>query len=233
MQKDLDKAAQSRYNRFIETIFGGILHMKLYLIRHGESEANSTATHSGWSQVSLTAKGEGEARAVGECLRRENLTFDRIYTSDLRRAMQTHALALPDTAAQTTPLVREVNVGSLAGRRIADCTREMGEPYLAAKGRFDFRTWGGENYEMFCTRILQFVRQIEQEDGETAAAFCHGGVIHAVLDMLFSGTLNDGNPIPTEIGIDKPSFACPNCGVFVFEFSKGMWKLRSWNRFDA
>ena len=207
--------------------------MKLYLIRHGQSEANSTATHSGWSQVSLTAKGEGEARAVGACLRREDLMFDRIYTSDLRRAMQTHALALPDTTARITPLIREVNVGTLAGRLIADCTREMGESYLAAKSRFDFRTWGGENYEMFCTRILQFVRQIEQEDGETAAAFCHGGVIHAVLDMLFSGTLNDGKPVPSEIGIDKPSFACPNCGVFVFEFSKGLWKLRSWNRFDA
>ena len=207
--------------------------MKLYLIRHGQSEANSAAMHSGWSQVSLTAKGEGEARAVGDRLRRETLTFDRIYTSDLRRAMQTHALALLDTTARTTPLIREVNVGTLAGRLIADCTREMGEPYLAAKSRFDFRTWGGENYEMFCTRILQFVRQIEQEDGETAAAFCHGGVIHAVLDMLFSGTLNDGKPVPSEIGIDKPSFACPNCGVFVFEFSKGMWKLRVWNRFDA
>ena len=207
--------------------------MKLYLIRHGQSEANSAATHSGWSQVSLTAKGEGEARAVGDRLRREDLMFDRIYTSDLRRAMQTHALALPDTTARTTPLIREVNVGTLAGRLIADCTWEMGEPYLAAKSRFDFRTWGGENYEMFCTRILQFVRQIEQEDGETAAAFCHGGVIHAVLDMLFSGTLNDGKPVPSEIGIDKPSFACPNCGVFVFEFSKGLWKLRSWNRFDA
>ena len=77
------------------------------------------------------------------------------------------------------------------------------------------------------------MRQIEQEDGETIAAFCHGGVIHAMRDMLFSGVLNDGKPVPTEIGIDKPSFACPNCGVFVFEFSKGLWKLRAWNMFDA
>lgn len=217
--------------------------MKLCLIRHGQSEANSTATHSGWSQVSLTAKGEEEARAVGDLLRRENIAFDRIYTSDLRRAMQTRALALPGncpdtstvTTAEPSPLIREVNVGTLAGRRIADCTREMGEPYIAAKGRFDFRAWGGENYEMFCTRILEFLRCLETEakDSETVAAFCHGGVIHAILDMLFAGTLNDGKDIPTEIGIDKPSFACPNCGVFVFEFSKGMWKLRSWNRFDT
>lgn len=215
--------------------------MKLYLIRHGQSEANSTSSHAGWAQVPLTAKGENDARAVGDRLRRDGISFDRVYTSDLRRAMQTRALALPETdhgtnsgtSAEPSPLIREVNVGTLAGRRVADCIDEMGEPYLAAKRNFDFRAWGGENYEMFCTRILQFVRQAEHEDCDRMAVFCHGGVIHAILDMLFSGTLNDGKPIPTEIGIDKPSFACPNCGVFVFEFSKGLWKLRSWNRFDA
>ncbi|MBR5869834.1 MAG: histidine phosphatase family protein, partial [Clostridia bacterium] len=175
--------------------------MKLYLIRHGESEANSTSSHAGWAQVSLTAKGEGEAREVGCHLR--DIPRDKIYTSDLRRAMQTHALALPGTTAETTDLIREVNVGSLAGRRVADCTAEMGEPYLAAKRIFDFTAWGGENYAMFCTRILAFLHAVSGEE-QTVFAFCHGGVIHAVLDMLFSGTLNDGAPIPTAIGIDKP-----------------------------
>ena len=205
--------------------------MKLYLIRHGESEANSTAAHAGWAQISLTAKGEAEARRVGRHLR--EIPCDRIYTSDLRRAMQTHALAMPDSAAEASPLIREVNVGTLAGRLIADCTAEMGEGYLAAKRAFDFTAWGGENYAQFCSRIHAFLKQTAREDDTIVFAFCHGGVIHAVLDMLFSGTLNDGAPIPEKIGIDKPAFACPNCGVFVFEFSKGLWKLRAWNRFDA
>lgn len=207
--------------------------MKLYLIRHGESEANRTASHAGWAQVSLTAKGEDEARAVGERLRWEEIAFDCIYTSDLRRARQTHALAMPETAAQTTPLIREVNVGSLMGRRVVECIETLGEPYQAARRVFDFHAWGGENYSEFCTRILEFLRQAEQDDCETMAVFCHGGVIHAVLDMLFSGTLNDGKPAPDVIGIDKPSFACPNCGVFVFEYSKGTWKLLAWNMFGA
>lgn len=205
--------------------------MKLYLIRHGESEANRTVSHAGWAQVSLTAKGEDEARTVGMHIR--TIPFDRIYTSDLRRAMQTHALALPDTMAEPSPLIREVNVGTLAGRRVADCKAELGEPYLAAKRVFDFHAWGGENYAEFCTRILAFLRRVEQENCETAAVFCHGGVIHAILEMLFSGTLNDGKPVPTEIGIDKPSFACPNCGVFVFEFSGETWKMLTWNMFGA
>ena len=204
--------------------------MKLYLIRHGESEANSTASHAGWAQVSLTEKGEREAREVGGHLRK--IPCDQIYTSDLRRAVQTHALAMSETTAETTPLIREVNVGTLAGRRVADCTAALGEPYLAAKRVFDFTAWGGENYEMFCTRILAFLNTVSQKE-QTVFAFCHGGVIHAVLDMLFAGTLNDGAPVPTEIGIDKPSFACPNCGVFVFEFKKEKWKLLAWNMFGA
>ena len=204
--------------------------MKLYLIRHGESEANSTASHAGWAQISLTAKGEEEARGVGRHLR--EIPCDKIYTSDLRRAIQTHALAMPDTAAESSPLIREVHVGTLAGRRVADCTAEMGEDYLAAKRVFDFTAWGGENYAQFCTRILAFLHQIAQEDG-TVFTFCHGGVVHAVLDMLFAGTLNDGAPVPTTIGIDKPAFACPNCGVFVFEYAKEKWKMRAWNCFDA
>ncbi len=207
--------------------------MKLYLIRHGESEANRTSSHAGWAQVALTAKGEDEASVVGDRLRREGIAFDLIYTSDLRRAMQTHALALPETAAQTTPLIREVNVGTLAGRRVAECKETLGEPYQTARRVFDFHAWGGENYHEFCARILEFLRQAELDDCETMAVFCHGGVIHAVLDMLFSGTLNDGKPVPDVIGIDKPSFACPNCGVFVFTFSKGAWKLLAWNLFGA
>ena len=205
--------------------------MKLYLIRHGESEANQTASHAGWAQVSLTAKGEDEARSVG--IRLREIPRDRIYTSDLRRAVQTHALALPDAKAEASPLIREVNVGTLAGRLVADCTAEMGAPYLDAKRVFDFTAWGGENYEQFCTRIRVFLEQVARDDANTVFAFCHGGVIHAVLDMLFAGTLNDGAPTPTEIGIDKPAFACPNCGVFVFEYAKGKWKMCAWNCFDA
>ena len=204
--------------------------MKLYFIRHGESEANSTSSHAGWAQVSLTAKGEGEAREVGSHLR--GIPCDKIYTSDLRRAVQTHALAMPETTAETTPLIREVNVGTLAGRRVADCTAEMGEPYLAAKRIFDCTAWGGENYEMFCTRILAFLAAVSVEE-QTVFAFCHGGVIHAVLEMLFSGTLNGGTPIPNEIGIDKSAFACPNCGVFVLEYTNKKWKLLAWNCFGA
>ena len=61
--------------------------MDLYMIRHGESLANFTDTHAGWAPVPLTEKGEAQAEAARRHVR--NLTFDRLYVSDVRRAQQT------------------------------------------------------------------------------------------------------------------------------------------------
>ena len=42
--------------------------MKLYLVRHGQSVANATKIHSGWSQVPLTEQGRADAARAGEYL---------------------------------------------------------------------------------------------------------------------------------------------------------------------
>ena len=59
--------------------------MQVYLIRHGESEANAAGVHSGWMPVKLTALGRGQARETAALL--EGVSFDRIIASDLVRAM--------------------------------------------------------------------------------------------------------------------------------------------------
>ena len=38
--------------------------MKLYIVRHGESEANKARNFCGWGQVSLTEKGINDAKKV-------------------------------------------------------------------------------------------------------------------------------------------------------------------------
>ena len=78
--------------------------MLLYMIRHGESVTNPTMTHAGWAQVPLSKKGEGEALTAKEKLR--GIAFDAVYSSDLLRALQTKALALPDVPVEKTHLLR-------------------------------------------------------------------------------------------------------------------------------
>lgn len=84
--------------------------MRVYVIRHGESESNLKKIWSGQFDAKLTEKGKEDAKKVGEVLK--GVSFDKIYTSDLSRAMDTAKIAIPDCSFETSPLLREVDMGA-------------------------------------------------------------------------------------------------------------------------
>jgi 2,3-bisphosphoglycerate-dependent phosphoglycerate mutase len=49
---------------------------KVVLLRHGESEWNKENRFTGWTDVDLSEKGLGEAKAAGKLLKEEGYTFD-------------------------------------------------------------------------------------------------------------------------------------------------------------
>jgi len=69
-------------------------HAKLVFSRHGESEWNLANRFTGWVDVDLSAKGIEEAKAAGVLIKQEGLDFDVVYTSYLKRAINTCNLAL-------------------------------------------------------------------------------------------------------------------------------------------
>ena len=73
--------------------------MKVFMVRHGESETNRNGLWTGWLDVSLTEKGREEALQVGKMLSKIN--FDKIYVSDLSRAKVTAEIALPSCIAES------------------------------------------------------------------------------------------------------------------------------------
>ena len=68
--------------------------LELWLIRHGETDWNRERRIQGQRQNPLSALGIKQARRLG--LRLEAETFDKVYSSDLKRALQTAQLAVPD-----------------------------------------------------------------------------------------------------------------------------------------
>ena len=62
-------------------------NMLLYMIRHGESEANAGGYHSGQSCVHLTERGRRQAAATREIIK--GISFDRLYVSDVLRTQET------------------------------------------------------------------------------------------------------------------------------------------------
>ena len=187
--------------------------MKLYMIRHGESEANVKKVFAGQTDSLLTKKGVEDARKARELLK--NIDFDRIYCSDLTRAYETCKIALPGITPTKTKLLREINVGSLAGKSVAECTAEFGEIFLTHQQRYNFTTYGGENSELLKERILEFLSILEKNPCEKVAAFCHGGVIHSMLEIVSGSSIDN--------------VICSNCSVNIFEFNNGIWQMSAWN----
>ena len=66
-----------------------ILRTTIYLIRHGESEANERNAFLGHCDLNITEVGYKQACAVAEFLEREAGCPDVIYSSDLSRAFNT------------------------------------------------------------------------------------------------------------------------------------------------
>ena len=189
--------------------------MLLYMIRHGESEANRDRKYAGWLPVSLSEKGEAQARQAGEKLR--GVAFDKIFTSDLRRAVQTCELVLPGRAYETEPLLREYNVGSVGGKSPEECTAEYGELYTQSIARLDMTPFGGESHETHLQRVGEFLKKVEKSDAENVAAFSHFGTMRAVTELVLGAPLIKGRVL------------LDNCGVAVFSCKDGLWQLKAWN----
>ena len=92
--------------------------LRLYLIRHGETQWSLSGRHTGRSDIPLTANGEDEARALGKRLRA--ILFERVLTSSLRRALQTCTLIGLDKASEVEPDLAEWDYGDYEGQRSLD-----------------------------------------------------------------------------------------------------------------
>jgi 2,3-bisphosphoglycerate-dependent phosphoglycerate mutase len=93
----------------------------LVLLRHGESEWNAKNLFTGWVDVNLSGKGEGEAANGGRLLAEHGVLPDVVHTSVLRRAIRTANIALDAAGLLWLPVKRswrlnERHYGALQGK---------------------------------------------------------------------------------------------------------------------
>ena len=108
------------------------MHKTLVLLRHGESEWNLENRFTGWTDVNLTKKGELEAQSSGELLKKGQFKFDFVYTSLLKRAIQTMELCLKKNNTKNIPIVydwrlNERHYGALQGLNKTETAQKYGE----------------------------------------------------------------------------------------------------------
>lgn len=87
----------------------------IILIRHGETTTNARRLLVGRSDPSLTERGERQARALAPYLE----GVEEVWTSPLRRARDTAAIALPHLSATVVEAFIEVDYGTLDGQPLS------------------------------------------------------------------------------------------------------------------
>ncbi len=105
---------------------------KLVLLRHGESQWNLENRFTGWTDVDLTKKGESEARLAGELIKKENINFDTVHTSVLKRANRTMEICLNAMGIKNAKIsynwrLNERHYGALQGLNKSETALKYGD----------------------------------------------------------------------------------------------------------
>ncbi|NOW45419.1 2,3-bisphosphoglycerate-dependent phosphoglycerate mutase [Novosphingobium sp. SG751A] len=105
---------------------------RLILVRHGQSQWNLENRFTGWWDVDLTEKGEGEARAAGALLKEKGILPTVAFTSVQTRAIRTLHLALETAGRVWIPEYKdwhlnERHYGGLTGLDKAETAAKHGD----------------------------------------------------------------------------------------------------------
>ena len=88
----------------------------IYLVRHGQTAQNQAKLLQGRSDHPLNDQGMAQAAALGDWFRAQGIVFDRVYSSPLRRAVQTARLiAGQDADLVLDPRLTEMDYGPYEG----------------------------------------------------------------------------------------------------------------------
>ena len=188
--------------------------MKLFLVRHGQTTANVAGLIYGQLDYPLTDLGREQALSIRPIL--EKFKFDRVYSSDLSRAIETQQIAVPGVEAIRTPLLREFAVGKLTGLTYEEAEEKYAVQLVSARTN-GYDWFGGESYEQILSRMRQFLDILEADPCENVVAFSHNGFIGFMLQLVLGSKFS------------RSTVKSANCAIHVFEFDGKRWKLLAWN----
>ncbi len=144
----------------------------VYLARHGETAWSLSGQHTGKTDLPLTQRGERNARSLGERLR--GLTFARVYTSPLQRAVRTCELAGFGAMAQIDPDLCEWDYGQYEGLRTAEIHKDRPDWQLFRDG-----CPGGETPQQIGARADRVVSRLRSVDGDVLV-FSSGHILRVL-----------------------------------------------------
>lgn len=161
--------------------------MQLYVVRHGETDANAQGRYQGALDIELNERGVRQARELRARLPGH---IDAVVVSPLKRAQQTAAIvfAAEGAVSRTEDAFRERGVGVFEGLTQA----EAAERYPASWGQNITRQWalapaGGESISQFAERIRGGLNELlMRHDQQVVVLVAHGFVAKTIRALVQS-----------------------------------------------
>jgi len=175
---------------------------RIFLIRHGQPEQHCGKIILGQYDTPLSEIGKSEAETAAEKLAGEGARIKRIYTSDLKRAIQTAEIIAEkfgNVPVFQVAAFREVAMGEWDGVLIEDIKAKFPEEY-ARRGEdiINYRIPGGENFFDLNSRVIKAFHRIIKEDFQEAdedpgdlVIVAHIGVLSVLNDKFMNKNTGD------------------------------------------
>jgi broad specificity phosphatase PhoE len=159
---------------------------RLFLVRHGATDATEEGRFSGATSADLSEQGRWQAARLGERLSHQDLAA--IYSSPLSRALDTADIIARHCGMEpiTRESLREISHGRWEGLRREDVERRFADEYAAWEADpFTFAPVGGESGVAVLARALPAIREIvTAHAGQQVLVVSHKATLRLVLSSL-------------------------------------------------
>lgn len=158
---------------------------KLYLIRHGLTSANKKGVYLGSTDISLSEDGKQSILSLTQ--QYEYPKVQKVYSSPLKRAVETAELIYPNNFIENIDSLREYSFGIFENRSIDELSADS-EYKSWMDGNMKQPPKGGETKEQFAKRVLNgfnYLMNDMMKNGIFEAALVgHAGVLSMILYMF-------------------------------------------------
>lgn len=183
--------------------------MKIYLIRHGQTDWNLQGRFQGREDIELNETGIMQAVNCGKAIK--GTAFQAVITSPLSRARKTAEIIAEQVGANE--LIIEDSIIERDFKKVSGMTPKEREIFYASGEPDDKEPW-----EDLCNRMMNSIKKYGKKyDKDNIIMVSHGASINSVLSVLSSGKTGTGKII------------LKNTCINILHYEEGQLKLGEYN----
>ena len=194
--------------------------MKLYIIRHAETEYNKKGIIQG-SEVDSDINDVGESQANSFYEYYKDINFDKIYVSDLKRTFQTiRRFTENGSSYEKLKEFNEISWGVNQGKSddLEDYAKLI-DTWLA--GNLDNKFEEGESLNEMSVRLVKGFNKVLDNDHDTVLLCIHGRALRILLSKIIDNDLTKMH-----------KYVHSNTGLYILEYKNDKYEILGSNLRD-